>query len=287
MSEKKLVRLALSGSGFRFPCHVGALAAIEEGGYEVVELSGTSGGSIVGSLYASGKSVKELDAITQSIDLKKMLHYCPFALADFAYCNGSNLESLLKDLYGNVNTFDDLKIPLHVVASNLTDSSIHVFNKDNNVGLSTAVRASTAVPFLYSPIKIDDKWLVDGGITSNVPVEFLQDDGVLKLGISLQSDVDTTRINSAFDVLSRSANLLFSANDNAHIDEDCFKGAVFSFINTGAIGSFDTKLSVGERKVLYDMGYAKTKEALSVYESSIRGKRGTIKYREINKALHA
>ena len=78
---KKPIRVALSGSGFKFPAHVGALHAIRDAGYEVIEIAGTSGGSIVASLAAVGMDLDIMKALTLTRDWADMLTFSPWSLA--------------------------------------------------------------------------------------------------------------------------------------------------------------------------------------------------------------
>lgn len=263
----KQIRVTLSGSGFRLPAHVGALAAVEEMGYEIVEMSGTSGGSIVSALYACGHNAANLRDVTLVTDFEDMLEFNIPALFSFSYCSGDSLLRYLQTLIGKNTRFKDLKIPLHVVASDISVSQEYVFDKpDENVAI--AVRASTAVPILYAPVRIGKSWLVDGGVCSNTPVELLKDDDILKLGVRLIADVDTTPIDSVKDILVRTADLLFESNDRIHIEAERRHSAIFSFINTGTVGSFDTRMSPEVRQHLYELGYEGTKKVLMDYEQS-------------------
>ena len=287
----KQIRLCFSGSGFRFPAHVGALSAVEEMGYEVIEVSGTSGGSIIGSMIACGKTASQLKDITFNTDFGPMLEWNPGAVFNYSYCNGLKMIEFVKSIIGPNRLFGQTLIPLHIVASNLTDNSIMVFNKPAE-SVATAVKASTAVPFIYSPVRIDGHWLVDGGICANTPVEILTQDSVLKLAVKLTSDMDTTPIKSAKDILLRTANLLFESNDNAHVSEGLLEGALFSFVNTGSIGSFNSHMTIEERQTIFDSGYNKTKEVLQAYEDQAFTKtgkprsRGIISYSQINHQIY-
>jgi len=282
----KKIRVALSGSGFRFPSHVGALTAVVDKGYEIIELSGTSGGAIVSSLYASGKSVGQLKDITFCTDFSTMLEYNPLAIFKFSYCDGSKLQKFIESLLGRTRTFRDLHIPLHIIASDIRQSKVHVFDQPFD-SVVQAVRASAAVPFMYSPVKLDSMWLVDGGICNNTPIDVLTDDGTLKLGVKLTSEIDTTPIDSAKDILIRTAELLFESNDNAHISAGKLEGALFSFVNTGTVGSFDKKMSRKVREELFSYGYVKTMEVLNVYENEIsNASRNLVSYQKINRSIY-
>jgi NTE family protein len=260
------IRLCLSGSGFRFAAHVGALAAIEECDCKVIEIAGTSGGSIVGSMYASGKSASELKEITFNTDFRPMLEFNISAIKDYSYCNGSKLLAFIQSIVGKDTIFKDLKIPLKVIASDIRNDVSYVFGKDCTENVSLAVKASSAVPFVYSPVKIGGRFFIDGGITANSPVDSLTDDGILKLCVKLTQPVNRSPVNGPFDIICRTASTLFDACDNEHLKIGDLEKAVFSIVNTGSIGSFDNTLSQEDLLSMYNAGYTTTKELLNNYQ---------------------
>lgn len=252
------IRVTLSGSGFRFPAHIGALAAIEDAGYEIIEFSGTSGGAIVAamrSLYTTEEMLK----IVSSMDFKRLLQYTPTALINFSYCNGSGLKHFFREHFGDM-CVKDLKIQTSIIATNILNSSAYCFTENDDI--VTALKASTAVPFLYKATKKDKMFLIDGGIVSNIPTEFLTQDFVLRLGVKLTSNLDTTPIKNIFDIISRSANCLFESSDKYHIEYQKLKGALFTIVNTGDIGSFNVSQSKQDSSFLYETGYSETRRVL-------------------------
>jgi predicted acylesterase/phospholipase RssA len=98
----KPIRVALSGSGFRLGAHLGALQAIADAGYEVIELAGTSGGSIVASLYASGMPLDVLKELCMTLDWSPMMSFSPWALlTKQSFCSGNALLQFLEKLTGD------------------------------------------------------------------------------------------------------------------------------------------------------------------------------------------
>lgn len=282
---KKQIRVALSGGGFRFASHIGALAAIEEAGYEVIELAATSGGAIVAAMYAKGITIEQLKHIALTTNFEPMLSFNFDALLNFSFCNGNKLRTFLESIIGVNTEFWQLRVPLRVVASDIAISKSFIFDKADDCVIQ-AIMASAAVPFLYSPVKINKQWLVDGGVTSNLPIELLTNDGVLKLGIKLSSRIDTTPIDSMFDIIGRTANLLFESNTNKNVDIGTMNKALFSMVDTGTIGSFDTKISRQTREALFDRGYNATKLALETFAKFTNGKRTLINYADINQHIY-
>ena len=280
------IKVTLSGSGFRFPTHVGALAAVIEKGYRVVEMSGTSGGAIVAAMYSAGVSIEKLVDITYNTNFDPMLEYSPMAIFNHSYCDGKKLYAFIQSKVGKDTTFGKLKVKLHIAASDIVGSRPYIFGKkDENV--AQAVLASSSVPFLYPAVKYNNMFLYDGGICTNTPIELLSDDdNILKLGVKLTSDIDTSSPKSSMDILGRAAVLLFENNDRGHIETARLKGALFSFVNTGTIGTFDSKMSLQTRELLFDFGYKKTLEVLTVYENETMNTRGLVDYYSINKQLY-
>ena len=280
----KQIRVALSGSGFRFPAHVGALSAIDDMGYEVIELAGTSGGSIVGSMYCAGKTSAELKDIMFTTDFKPMLSFNLCALHSFSYCDGEAFTSFVQSVIGADTTFGDLKIPLRVAASDIRADAHFIFDApDQNVSL--AVKASAAVPFLFSPVIMGDKYLIDGGACYDTPIDLLKDDSVLKLGIKLTSKPDTAPVKGMLSIFLRTLNTIYDQADAEHINFGKLEGAIFSFVDTGTVGSFNNDLTQEERQQLFDSGYSTTKQVLMLHEQESL-KKGKIDYVKLNHKIY-
>ncbi len=125
------IRVALSGSGFRLSAHLGALQAIADAGYEVIELAGTSGGSIVAALYASGVTLSGLEQLCMSLNWAPYMTFNAWTLlTKQALCTGDALLDFLMKQTGG-KTFNDLAIDLKVVASDLVTESEFQFGRIN------------------------------------------------------------------------------------------------------------------------------------------------------------
>lgn len=194
------VALALSGGGARGIAQIGVLKALEEKKIPVAFIVGTSMGSIIGGLYAAGYSVKTLDSIARTADwnyllsgdaktnrrdlfvdqkisedkavltlrLKGLKPIIPTSVND-----GQRLSNYLNLLSFQApvkvkNNFDDLEIQFRAVCTNLETGEAVVIRSGS---LSQAMRASSSVSFLLSPVKMDTLTLVDGGLVANIPVK--------------------------------------------------------------------------------------------------------------------
>ena len=183
----KTLGLALGGGGARGLSHVLALETIDACGVEPVVLSGTSMGAIIGALYASGQSGEEIregidkhmitdedtfkDVIAKRADLLKWLGAVrlEFGKGGLLRADGF-LGFLLEEI--RATTFEELKIPFHVVATDFWSGEPVVFNSGE---LLPAIKASMAIPGVFSPVVFDGKVLVDGGVVNNLPYDIIAD----------------------------------------------------------------------------------------------------------------
>ncbi len=197
------IGLVLGGGGARGAAHIGVLKVIEENKIPVDYIVGTSMGAIVGGLYASGMSPDEIEKTFNSIDWKDLFTDRPSRedlsfrhkqarkqLIDFemgfkkgkfvlpkGLIAGQKLGFLLKSMtlqVSDIEDFDKLPIPFRPVATDIETGEMVVLKKGN---LAEALRASMSVPAVFSPVEIDERVLVDGGIVKNLPVDIARQMG--------------------------------------------------------------------------------------------------------------
>jgi NTE family protein len=203
------VGLALGGGAARGFAHIGVIQVLEENGIHPDIVTGTSAGSLVAAMYAAGRSGKELEAIALNMDES--------ALTDWAFpgrglIRGTALADYVRAQVGN-RSFDQMKIPLGIVATDL-DSGKPILFRRGDVG--TAVRASSAVPAVFQPVRLGTHEYVDGGLTSPVPVRSARDMGadvIIAVDISQLPDGGATgdalhMLLQTFSIMSRSINEL-------------------------------------------------------------------------------
>jgi len=267
----KPIRVALSGSGFKFPAHVGALAAIRDAGYTPIEYAGTSGGSIVASLAATGMSVDDMKTMTMGRDWSSMLSFNLFSLLfKKGFCSGNNLLAFITEQTKG-KTFAQLDTDLVVMASDLSNAAPFEFSKKTtpDVQVAFAARSSASIPVAYAPMSYSDVLLEDGGVENNIPADKLTLDDVPRIGIQLvakESHIDAKSI-TLFSMLPRLVGMMLDANENTHVDLEQNEGTQFAFIETGFANGLDRNMSVEVRQKLYDNGYAGAKAALEKLKS--------------------
>ncbi|MEO8925193.1 MAG: patatin-like phospholipase family protein [Caldimonas sp.] len=164
------VGLALGGGAARGFAHIGVIQALEESGLAPDLVAGTSAGSLVAALYASGKSGKELAVLADAMD--------ETAFADWSYpgrglIRGEALAKFVRDKTGGRN-IEQMRIPLGIAATDL-DSGVGILFQRGDTG--TAVRASSAVPAVFQPVRIGTHEYVDGGLSAPIPVHHARDMG--------------------------------------------------------------------------------------------------------------
>ncbi|MFN4074837.1 MAG: patatin-like phospholipase family protein [Cloacibacterium sp.] len=223
------IGLSLSGGGAKGFAHVGVLKVLDSLGVKVDYISGTSMGAIVGGLYASGYTGKDIEKIILDTDfynlisnqnnraessffnksVDKYLLKIPIkngkATLPTSISSGQKNLYLLKELFknvSNINDFSKLPIPFMCVATNLETGKIKIFE---NGDLSESILASSAFPSLMDPVKIGDSIYVDGALTVNYPSEFLKKKGIdIVIGVDLNQGLNKRdKINSIVDILNQ------------------------------------------------------------------------------------
>lgn len=162
------VGLALSGGTAKTIAHIGVLEALEDAGIPVACIAGTSGGAIVGALYAAGFSIPELKALARSVRWNKLAR---LSVPRLGILSNDTVHRFLSDLLGP-RTFDSLEIPLAVVGTNLLTGERAIL-KEGSVAL--AARVSSTIPYLFAPVEINDEMFVDGGLVEFLPLAALRD----------------------------------------------------------------------------------------------------------------
>jgi len=159
---------ALSGGGARGYAHLGVLSALDARGVKPQIIAGTSVGSLVGILYADGYSPEEILEISANINFIKLVKITKPTSGFFKTSGITNF--LRKHL--RAKSFEELNIPFVAVATDMYNSTTHVFSEGKN--LVEAVVASCSIPILFEPQKINGNYYSDGGIFKNLPVSVIR-----------------------------------------------------------------------------------------------------------------
>lgn len=193
------IGLALSGGAARGIAHIGVLKYLEERKAKLCCIAGTSAGSIVGSLYCSGKSVDELTEIASKMSWKDLVK---ISIPRKGIIDSSHLLKIIKQHLGDI-AFDQLELPLLVNAVDLISGKEIVMDEGP---VADAVVASCAIPGIFTPVKRDKLLLVDGGLLDNLPSALIKGrnvDYLIAVNVGAQSPLQKEP-ESIFEVLIQS-----------------------------------------------------------------------------------
>ena len=165
------IGVALGGGSARGFAHIGALASLERNGLTPDVVVGTSFGAIIGALYASGQTPEEMQGVANSFRKRDMPSVIDFGLHRAALFSGEKLETFLDTLVEGRH-FSDLVREFVVVTTDLDTGEVVTLSEGP---LAPALRASSAMPGVFSPVEMDGRRLVDGGLGAPIPLDTLAD----------------------------------------------------------------------------------------------------------------
>lgn len=234
--QRKKVGLVLSGGGAKGMAHIGALKVIEEAGIPIDYIVGTSMGSIIGGLYAIGYTPEQMDSMVRKQDWQFLLSdrtprsnknmaeretdeqfiiSVPFSKTAIrevtgGLIKGQNISNLFSQLtlgYHDSIDFNRLPIPFACVAEDIVKGEEKVFHHGI---LATAMRASMAIPGVFTPVRLDGMVLVDGGVVNNYPVNVARQMGAdYIIGIDVQSELKpASELSNAGSILGQLIDLM-------------------------------------------------------------------------------
>jgi NTE family protein len=292
-SSRPKIGLTLSGGGAKGLAHIGILKAIDDAGLKVDYITGTSMGSIAGALYAAGYSGDRIEHIARQLDWEEMFSTTPqinqirieeksefakyalevpfekgkFKIAQ-GYIDGQELWLKLSELFEpvyNINDFSNLSIPFKCIGTDLETGNAVVMDHGNIV---TAIRASMAIPSVFTPVKYDGKLLADGGIVNNFPIlEVKQMGADYVIGVNLNHGLSKADdLESALDILYQIGFFKDAATFQKHKEQcNLFILPDLKEYGSGSFGSADSIIDIGiETGRLYYPRFKKLADSLDV-----------------------
>lgn len=270
--KKVDVALVLGAGGVRALAHVGVLEILEEEGIPIDLIVGSSGGSIVGALYADNPDAKMVKEKLINLKSKDLLD--PSIVAwPTSLVQGNTLQQfLVKEI--KAKNFDDLKIPLVAVATNV-DNNHTVMLRSGPI--APAVHASSALPPVFSPVTLYEQTLVDGGVIAPVPVQVAR---VYKPKLLIAVDISTPPpkegLSHALDLINRSLHIAFYELSRLQSS----KADIFLRPNVANCGTFDDDKNLE----LYEKGRETARASIKDIKKALARK--GIKLRPHNKELN-
>ncbi|XOV95152.1 MAG: patatin-like phospholipase family protein [Bacteroidota bacterium] len=250
------VGLVLSGGGARGIAHLGVIQALEEEGVEFDVVSGTSAGALVGAFYCYGYSPLEIVEIIENTNfygfIRPALNWQGLINIEKA---GDEIKKHIK-----VDSFEALKKPLYITATNVNKGEPKVFSKGQ---LMKPLLASSSIPVLFNPVTIRNKQYVDGGITNNLPIKPIKkicDRIVASHCNPINKDY---KVGSWRDLMERSLLIAISVNSYRNRDKCDI------FIEPPGVDNFKV-FDFKKVREIYDVGYHHTK--LQIKEENLLNK---------------
>ncbi|WP_281297936.1 patatin-like phospholipase family protein [Flavobacterium limnophilum] len=284
--KRPKIGLVLSGGGAKGFAHVGVLKVLEESGIKIDFIGGTSMGAVIGGLYASGYNATQIDSIVRVTNFDNLLiDYIPRSSKSFYEKRNDELyalilpfnkfkigapQSLSRGMFNynlfnkltlhvrHVRDFNQLPIPFLCIATDIEKGEQILLDKGV---LAQALYASSALPSVFSPVILDDRFLIDGGVTNNYPIEEVRKLGAdIIIGVDVQNGLrDREQLRDGTKILFQITNLqmiekmkLNSKNTDIYIKPDIKDYGAVSFekakeiIQKGEEAAFSVYEKIGQ-----------------------------------------
>lgn len=280
------IGLVLSGGGAKGFAHIGAIKLLEEVGIIPDYITGTSMGSIVGALYSMGYSVSEMESISDTTDWTTVLsntvslkevtiaekpYYGTFLTELDVKKSGVSLpggliegQNLLQTLSGltqpvhGIHNFEEFPIPFTCVATDIVNGIPVALNKGD---ITTAIRASMAIPTAFTPVEYDSLLLIDGGWTRNLPVQEAKNMGAdIIISVNVGAPLKTKdELQSMISILDQTAWLLSVQDTKKQLE-------MSDYVISPQVGGFST-FDFDKADTIIAMGYDEAAKQKSVFEA--------------------
>jgi len=200
------IAVVLGGGGSKGFAHIGVLKVLEAQKIPIHMIVGTSAGSLVGSLYASGKTAFELQGIAMKMDADNVIDY-DWKIWKGGLIKGEKLENFINLNIQNT-PIEKLKISFYAVATNAATGEEVVFARGNT---GMAVRASCSVPGVFQPFKIGNSTYMDGGVVSPVAVDVARRNGAdIVIAVDISGGINTDVPDGIIDTMRKSLSIMYA-----------------------------------------------------------------------------
>lgn len=272
MNNNKKI-LVLNGGGIKGIAHIGALYALQELNFlnNLETFAGTSIGGIILSLYLVGYSPAELLHFSKHFDFEKLKNISITNISSFGLDNGSRMDHILKKLIQKKNVSQNItlkelyektkkKLILTSVCLNSKELCYLSYETHPDLELYIAMRMTSAIPFLYTPILYNGKFYIDGGIIDNYPIHPFQHDLDKTIGIFINENKDVIELVNDIETYIIHLLKCFMEGMNYHILKKYEKHTII--INVQSINVINYSLTVDLKDELFMAGYNAVKNKL-------------------------
>lgn len=168
--DRPKIGLALGSGAARGFAHIGVIQELKKNNISIDYVAGSSIGAVIGAFFCAGVSLERITEILECIDIK---HLLDFSFSKGSLIKGKKLEDFFR-LFLDSKHIEDLEVPLKIVATDLRKAERIVFSEGDVI---KAIRSSIAIPGIFSPIRFEEKILVDGGLIDRVPSSVVRNMG--------------------------------------------------------------------------------------------------------------
>ncbi|HCQ28654.1 MAG TPA: patatin [Flavobacteriales bacterium] len=249
------IAFVLSGGGARGIAHLGFIDAMKDIGITPDIISGTSAGAIVGGFYANGYSSKETINIINKTNLLKFVR--------FSFSGGLLSMQGFKNIYEEyfkIKDFESLPIELKVVATDIHDGKEQCFYSGDIVN---PIMASSTIPTLFEPTKINGKNYIDGGVVNNFPVEYVLDKNNIVFGQYANPWLEKDNIQSYKELIERTFHLAIHASNRQRMEKCHY------FQEPKELANF-TMFDITQANKIYKIGYNETIKNAKLIEEKLK-----------------
>jgi NTE family protein len=236
------IGLALGGGAARGFAHVGVIQVLEEAGIRPTLVAGTSAGSLVAAIYASGKSGAQLQQVAETMEEATIADWS-LPLFGRGLLRGDALARYVNGQVGS-RLIENMPLPLGIVATDLNTGLDTLFQRGDT---GTAVRASSAVPAVFQPVKISGREYVDGGLVSPVPVRAARKMGAeLVIAVDISSPPDGNLAAGTLDILLQTFSIMGKSINTFELrDADVVIRPVLTGISSADFGARKRSIDAG------------------------------------------
>ena len=244
------VALVLGAGAAKGFAHIGVIKVLEMNKVPIHMIVGTSVGSVVGSLYASGYDAFRLQQLSFKIEKKDIVD---LVLPDNGFIKGDKLEEFINKTLNNT-PMEKLKIPFYAVATDIQSGQEVVFGKGNT---GQAVRASCSIPGIFRPVTIGDRMYVDGGIVSSVAVDAARRLGAdIVIAVDISGGGDRTQPTSTMETILQTYSIMYARLAAIQVTKaDVVIRPKVGFISSGDFSKRNEAVLEGEKAALESLPY--------------------------------
>jgi NTE family protein len=270
MLDAKTIVPIFAGGGTRLPAHVGILQALEEFNVNFNHIVGVSGGSIVSSLYAAGLPLSKIKDIALNTNYNEFREFSIIKLIRHGgLSSGDMFEQWIDELLGG-KTFADLAYNLHIVATDVSDGTPVIFNKEHtpNVKVSLAVRFSMSIPLVFSFKSFGKHVMVDGSILSEDALhrDWAKDGTpVLCFRLKGEHQYHDVKINGLFPIYRYITLLIrtfMTTISREYINDAFWHNTVV--VNIGNYSAVDFTMTTEQKLALFNVGFETAEQVLPI-----------------------